>query len=76
MADILTFIPPGTTFEPRQLAAISRAYEKACATLRVEHGPPMLKEALASEIISLARSGRCDPDRLCDVMLARIARGH
>ncbi len=76
MTNILTFVRAGTAFEPAQLAAICQAYDKACKTLQVENGSPMLKEALASEIISLASRGECDPDFLCDALLSRIACGH
>lgn len=76
MTNTMTFVRAGTAFDPAQLAAICQAYDKTCTKLRVENGSPMLKEALASEIISLASRGRCDPDFLCDAMLSRIARGH
>ncbi len=75
MSKILTFVGAGTAFEPAQLAAICHAYDKACKTLRVENGSPMLKEALASEIISLASRGQCDPEYLCEALLSRIAHG-
>jgi hypothetical protein len=76
MGTVLTFLRAGTVFEPAEVAALCKAYDKACAKLHFENKPPLVKEALAAEIIALASCGECDPDYLCDATLDRIARGH
>jgi hypothetical protein len=72
---ILSFLPPGTSFEPSELAALGRAYDKAYARLHMENRPKPLKDALAAMILSLASLGNCDSDYLCDTTLNRVARG-
>jgi len=76
MSVMLTFVRAGTTFEPAQVSALCQAYDKVCATLKVENGSLMLKQALASEIVALASQGRWDAEFLWETTLARIARGH
>ncbi len=74
MDNVLTFLRPGITFEPSELAALCQAYDKVCATLRLHDRPAALKEALAAEIIAIASMGNVDPDYLAGKVLQRVAR--
>ncbi len=75
-AVVLSFLAPGTVFDPGQVMAMCRAYDKACARLRLENRSGSIKEALAAVIVSVASAGNCDCEYLCDRTLERIARGH
>ncbi len=74
MPTILTFLRPGSSFAPEQVAAMGKAYDDASATLKVEGAPALVKEALAAKIIALASQGRTDPKYLCETTLERMAR--
>jgi hypothetical protein len=74
-AVVLSFLPPGTVFDPIQVVAMCKAYDKACARLHLENRSGALREALAAIIVSVASTGNCDCEYLCDTTLERIARG-
>jgi hypothetical protein len=74
-AVVLSFLPPGTVFEPIQVVAMCKAYDKACARLHLEKRSGELREALAAIIVSVASAGNCDCEYLCETTLERIARG-
>jgi hypothetical protein len=64
MSPILAHLPERTAFEPEAIAAMSKAFEEACAALHVFAGDRNGREAVATRIIDLARSGLIDATAL------------
>ena len=61
-------LPHNVSFDPDQIRVITSAYEKACLRLQLTEDDPR-SEQLAKQIISLARDGEHNADRLCDLAL-------
>jgi len=59
-----------TAFEPPAIAAMSRAFENACAALHIPAGDIRGREIIATRVIDLARSGLLDTKALQDRVLA------
>jgi len=57
------------SFEPEAISAMSRAFEEACASLRVFAGDQKGREVIATRVIDLARGGMIDADALRDRVL-------
>jgi hypothetical protein len=62
MADLGPF--KHEAFEPEITAAMSAAYERACASIETGPYSELAKEILARRIIELARQGHADADAL------------
>ena len=73
----MTFVDNGelNAFDPHAIAAMDQAYKAACIMLRIYAGDERGKEAVASRVIGLARTGMIDPTALRDrvVQEARLA---
>ncbi len=65
MIAIRPFLPRDTVFNPAVLVSMAEAFDKACAALGCEHEAPIVKEAIAAHIVTLAEDGETDPDQLC-----------
>ena len=63
-------LPESNTFEPEAVAAMSWAFEQACAALHVFAGDRNGREIVATRIIDLARLGIVDANTLRDRVLA------
>ena len=63
------FPPPGAIFDPKTIAVLTAAYDKA-----IKGQPAALREVIAKRIIELACEGECDIDRLCQGALALSIR--
>src|SRR5690242_1887522 len=63
-------LPETTTFEPETIATMSRAFEEACAALRVSAGDTHGRAIVATRIIDLARIGIVDADALRERILS------
>jgi hypothetical protein len=48
------------------------AFDKTCQSLHDAGQPDIIKEIIAKRIISLARDGERDPDRLCEETLKAL----
>ncbi len=72
MSTILTFLRAGSSFGPEQVAAMGKAYDDACATLKVKDGPSLVREALAANIIALASRGLTDSEYLRETALNQM----
>jgi len=64
MATILQFIRDQNVFDPDATAAMSAAFDEACAKLKLKLDATREREAVAIRIIELARRGERDPARL------------
>jgi hypothetical protein len=64
-----------TTFEPAMIEAMALAYQEACILLQVFAGDERGKQAIATRVIDLARTGVIDAKALRDRVLleARMA---
>ena len=58
-----------TAFEPDAIAAMSQAFEESCAALQIFAGDERGREAVATHILDLARSGVINPVALRERVL-------
>lgn len=63
----------GTAFDPETVKALCDAYERACTSLHDGGQPDIVKEVIAERIITLARQGERDPDKLCQGALVALS---
>ena len=59
-------------FDPETIAIMSEAYEKARKSLHDKGQPALVQEVIAGRIISAAKSGQRDPDKLCEMALTAL----
>jgi hypothetical protein len=64
--------PHVAAFAPEHVALISRAYEKALAVIGGDATHKYLKADLARHIMSLAKAGELDEERLSEQALAAL----
>ena len=62
-------------FTPEAVNALARAYEDACAALRLAGRTDPLTEIVAKTIIHHARRGERDPIQLRDIVLGEMRDG-
>jgi len=64
-----------TAFEPEAISALVTAYEQACVGLKIFAGDERGKQAVATRVIDLAKSGVIDAAAICNRVLeeSRIA---
>jgi hypothetical protein len=62
---IRLFLKQGHGFDDEAIRVMGLAYEFARSELRIS-GENKMNGAIAAKIIELARTGECDPDKLCD----------
>jgi hypothetical protein len=53
------------SFEQVDISRMARAYEAALSLLRSKDQTDSVKELIAKKIIEIARTGECDPPRIC-----------
>jgi len=63
-------------FDPVAVQALTRAFEEACAALRLNDRADPLTEIVAKKIIEHARRGERDPIRLRDIVLSELQQGN
>jgi hypothetical protein len=63
---ILNYLEDHAAFDQEAIAAMSRAFEQACAALQVFAGDARGREIIAARIIDLARGGVVDAGALRD----------
>ena len=61
-----------TVFDPETVKLLSDAYDKACKSLHDTGQPDIVNEVIAERIISLAKQGERNPDRLCKGALTAL----
>ncbi len=61
-----------TVFDPETVKLLSDAYDKARKSLHDTGQPYIVNEIIAERIISLAKQGERDPDRLCKGALTAL----
>ena len=71
MGDIVKFFRDAS-FDPETVKVLCDAYDKASRSLHDNGQPDIVKEVIARRIISLAKKGERDPDRLCAGALAAL----
>ncbi|MFZ3352665.1 MAG: hypothetical protein WA268_17575 [Xanthobacteraceae bacterium] len=69
MGTIIQFLREQTAFDPEATSAMSEAFEAACRALKLPDGDANGREAIAAQIIELARRGERDATRLRDCVL-------
>jgi len=69
MAAIHQHLPQPSVFEPDAIAAMSQAFDEACAALHVFAGDQWGRETIAMRVIDLASRGVIDPRALRDRVL-------
>jgi hypothetical protein len=57
-------------FEPEAINAMSRAFDEACAALKIFDGDERGREVVATRIVDLASSGVIDAKALCDRVIS------
>jgi hypothetical protein len=62
----------GAAFDPEQVESLSAAFTKACHELGLVDRTDPLVEIVATKIISIAKNGERDPDRLCRQAIAAL----
>ena len=62
-----------TAFDPETVKALCDAYDRACQLLHDAGRPDVVNEVIAERIISLAKQGERDPDKLCAGALVAFA---
>ena len=61
-----------TAFDPEAVKLLSDAYDKARKSLHDTGQPYIVNEVIAKRIMSLAKQGERDPDRLCKGALTAL----
>jgi hypothetical protein len=64
----------GGVFDPKEVEALTSAYENACAALDLVNRTDPLTEIIAKMIIERAKAGELDPVRLCESVLDELRR--
>ena len=59
-------------FDPETIEILAAAYEKARASLHDKGQPALVQEVIAGRIISAAKSGILDADKLCEMALTAL----
>jgi hypothetical protein len=59
-------------FDPETIEILATAYEKARKSLHDKGQPLLVQEVIAGRIISAARTGLRDPDKLCEMALTAL----
>lgn len=59
-------------FGPKKIKTLCDAYEKARKSLHDTGQPPIVNEVIAERIITLAKQGEFDSDRLCEKALSAL----
>jgi hypothetical protein len=63
-----------TAFDPETVKALCDAYDRACKSPHDAGQPDIVNEVIAQRIISLAKQGERDPDKLCAGALVAVVR--
>jgi hypothetical protein len=69
MGTIIQFLREQTAFDPEAASAMSEAFEAACRAPKLPNGDANGREAIAAQIVELARRGERDATRLRDCVL-------
>ena len=69
MGTIIQFLRPQNAFDPEATSAMSAAFDEICRALKLLETDSNAREAVAAQIIELARCGEKDPVRLRDHVL-------
>jgi hypothetical protein len=73
MATILQFIrSDGSAFDEYATHAMGEAFDAACAELRDNSLPELVREIIAERIVDAAKRGERDPQRLCSIGIAAM----
>ena len=59
-------------FDPETIEIMAAAYEKARKSLHDKGQPPLVQEIIAGRIISAAKTGLRDPEKLCEIALTAL----
>lgn len=75
MGTIIQFFREQNAFDPEATSAMSTAFEEVCRALKLLETDTHGREAVASQIIELARRGEKNPERLRDRVLRDTGAG-
>jgi hypothetical protein len=73
MHKILRHLPKSLVLEPRDLIAMSMAFEEVCTALKVDDKNNETRAVIAEHIVELSRHGERSPTKLRDCALAEAA---
>ena len=59
-------------FDPEDVEILSVAYEKARRSLHDTGQPALVQQIIAERIITAAKRGERNPDRLCEIALSAL----
>jgi hypothetical protein len=62
----------GERFDLEGERVLRLAFEMVCLALRTGDCDDYVKQAIATKLITLAKAGECDPDRLCEEVVKDI----
>jgi hypothetical protein len=68
----LTSYLDGGVFEPKQIEAMTAAFEAVCNSLQLLNRDDPITEIVARKVIEVAGTGERDPDRLRDLVLTEL----
>jgi hypothetical protein len=66
----------GERFDPEATRVLGVALEMVCIALRIGDCDDDIKQAIATKLIALAKTGERNPDLLCEETLKEIRRPH
>jgi hypothetical protein len=69
MGTIINFLREQNAFDPEATSAMSAAFDTICRELKLPENDVHGREAVAVQIIELARRGETDPAKLRDLVL-------
>ena len=74
MGTIIQFLKEQNAFDPEATSAMSEAFEAACRALKLPEGDANGREAIAAQIIELARRGETRRNATSRLRVARCRR--
>jgi hypothetical protein len=66
----------GGVFDPKQIEAMTTAFQAVCNTLQLVDRDDPVTEIVARNVIDAASTGERDPDRLRDLVLANLNQSY
>lgn len=68
----LTPFLKGAVFDPKEIEAMSAAFEAICESLKLLNRSDPITEIVARKVVEVAGTGERDPDRIRDLVLLAL----
>jgi hypothetical protein len=62
----------GAVFDPKEIEAMSAAFNAVCDSLQLINRDDPLTQIIARKVVEVAGTGERDPERLCDLVLLAV----